>query len=134
MVRLLNWAVVLKCQDRRSRCRPFYPSPVARVFSATAIYGRCVITQPQRLDGRKSWVIPHLVFFWLLHDGGYAGGQAEYARVPFADTGLFKIPDDQQTIKFCFYRYFPYRYMAAENCEVQMLLQFGVVSPSDSWD
>jgi len=25
--------------------------------------------------------------------GGYAGGQAEYARVPFADVGLFKIPD-----------------------------------------
>ena len=33
--------------------------------------------------------------------GGYAGGQAEYARVPFADTGLFKIPDgltDKQVV------------------------------------
>src|SRR4051812_10829561 len=32
--------------------------------------------------------------------GGYAGGQAEYARVPFADVGLFKIPEglsDDQT-------------------------------------
>jgi len=26
--------------------------------------------------------------------GGYAGGQAEYLRVPFADVGAFKIPDD----------------------------------------
>ncbi len=26
--------------------------------------------------------------------GGYAGGQAEYVRVPFADVGLFSIPDD----------------------------------------
>ena len=25
--------------------------------------------------------------------GGYAGGQAEYVRVPFADVGPFKIPD-----------------------------------------
>ena len=25
--------------------------------------------------------------------GGYAGGQAQYARVPFADTGPFKVPE-----------------------------------------
>ena len=25
--------------------------------------------------------------------GGYAGGQAEYVRVPFADVGAFKVPD-----------------------------------------
>ena len=26
--------------------------------------------------------------------GGYAGGQAEYARVPFADVGPVKVPDE----------------------------------------
>ena len=33
--------------------------------------------------------------------GGYAGGQAEYARVPFADVGLLKVPDglkDEQVL------------------------------------
>lgn len=28
--------------------------------------------------------------------GGYAGGQAEYVRVPFADIGPMKIPDDME--------------------------------------
>ncbi|MEH2238704.1 zinc-dependent alcohol dehydrogenase [Nostoc sp.] len=52
--------------------------------------------------------------------GGYAGGQAEYARVPFADVGLFKIPDglaDEQVLFFT--DIFPTGYMAAENCDIQ---------------
>lgn len=52
--------------------------------------------------------------------GGYAGGQAEYARVPFADVGLFKIPDglsDDQVVFFT--DIFPTGYMAAENCDIQ---------------
>ncbi|KYC39815.1 glutathione-dependent formaldehyde dehydrogenase [Scytonema hofmannii PCC 7110] len=52
--------------------------------------------------------------------GGYAGGQAEYARVPFADVGLFKIPDgltDEQVLFFT--DIFPTGYMAAENCNIQ---------------
>ncbi|AFY66279.1 zinc-dependent alcohol dehydrogenase [Geitlerinema sp. PCC 7407] len=52
--------------------------------------------------------------------GGYAGGQAEYARVPFADVGLFKIPDglDDEQVLF-FTDIFPTGYMAAENCDIQ---------------
>ncbi|MBW4541908.1 MAG: glutathione-dependent formaldehyde dehydrogenase [Myxacorys chilensis ATA2-1-KO14] len=52
--------------------------------------------------------------------GGYAGGQAEYARVPFADVGLFKIPDgltDEQVLFLT--DVFPTGYMAAENCDIQ---------------
>jgi threonine dehydrogenase-like Zn-dependent dehydrogenase len=52
--------------------------------------------------------------------GGYAGGQAEYARVPFADVGLFKIPDgltDEQVVFLT--DIFPTGYMAAENCQIQ---------------
>jgi threonine dehydrogenase-like Zn-dependent dehydrogenase len=52
--------------------------------------------------------------------GGYAGGQAEYARVPFADTGLFKVPDgltDEQVVFMT--DIFPTGYMAAENCQIQ---------------
>jgi threonine dehydrogenase-like Zn-dependent dehydrogenase len=52
--------------------------------------------------------------------GGYAGGQAEYARVPFADTGLLKIPDgltDEQVIFLT--DIFPTGYMAAENCDIK---------------
>lgn len=52
--------------------------------------------------------------------GGYAGGQAEYARVPFADVGLFKVPDgltDEQVLFLT--DIFPTGYMAAENCNIQ---------------
>ncbi len=52
--------------------------------------------------------------------GGYAGGQAEYARVPFADVGLFKIPDGLSDDQVLFLTdIFPTGYMAAENCDIQ---------------
>lgn len=52
--------------------------------------------------------------------GGYAGGQAEYARVPFADVGLFKIPDGLTDDQVLFLTdIFPTGYMAAENCDIQ---------------
>ena len=52
--------------------------------------------------------------------GGYAGGQAQYARVPYADAGPFKIPDsvtDEQALFLT--DIFPTGYMAAENCNIQ---------------
>lgn len=52
--------------------------------------------------------------------GGYAGGQAEYARVPFADIGPIKIPDGIQDEQVLFLSdIFPTGYMAAENCNIQ---------------
>jgi threonine dehydrogenase-like Zn-dependent dehydrogenase len=52
--------------------------------------------------------------------GGYAGGQAEYVRVPFADVGPFPIEDgitDEQVLFLS--DIFPTGYMAAEMCEIQ---------------
>jgi threonine dehydrogenase-like Zn-dependent dehydrogenase len=52
--------------------------------------------------------------------GGYAGGQAEYARVPFADVGPMKVPEgltDEQVLFLS--DIFPTGYMAAENCDIQ---------------
>jgi threonine dehydrogenase-like Zn-dependent dehydrogenase len=52
--------------------------------------------------------------------GGFAGGQAEYARVPFADVGALKIPDGLPDEKVLFMSdIFPTGYMAAENCNIQ---------------
>jgi threonine dehydrogenase-like Zn-dependent dehydrogenase len=51
--------------------------------------------------------------------GGYAGGQAEYARVPFADVGPLKIPDgftDEQVLFLS--DIFPTGYMGAELCGI----------------
>ena len=52
--------------------------------------------------------------------GGYAGGQAEYVRVPFADVGPIKVPEDSPTSRCCSSSdIFPTGYMAAENCNIQ---------------
>src|SRR5688500_7167130 len=46
--------------------------------------------------------------------GGYAGGQAEYVRVPFADVGPVRIPDDVSDEQALFLSdIFPTGYMAA---------------------
>src|SRR5690606_17627238 len=52
--------------------------------------------------------------------GGYAGGQAEYLRVPFANVGPIKVPDaipDEQVLFLS--DIFPTGYMAAENAEIE---------------
>src|SRR5439155_17953748 len=55
------------------------------------------------------------LFGYLHLTGGYAGGQAQYARVPFADVGPLKVPDgltDEQVLFLS--DIFPTGYMAAE--------------------
>ena len=52
--------------------------------------------------------------------GGYAGGQAEYARVPFADVGPIKIDNDLPDEKVLFLSdIFPTGYMGAELCDIK---------------
>jgi threonine dehydrogenase-like Zn-dependent dehydrogenase len=52
--------------------------------------------------------------------GGYAGGQAEYVRVPFADVGPVKIESDLPDDKVLFLSdIFPTGYQAAENCGIE---------------
>ena len=51
--------------------------------------------------------------------GGYAGGQAQYARVPYADVGPLKVPDDLTDEQVLFLSdILPTGYMAAENCNI----------------
>jgi threonine dehydrogenase-like Zn-dependent dehydrogenase len=52
--------------------------------------------------------------------GGYAGGQAQYARVPFADVGPIIIPEGPTDEEVLFLSdIYPTGYMAAENCDIQ---------------
>jgi threonine dehydrogenase-like Zn-dependent dehydrogenase len=51
--------------------------------------------------------------------GGYAGGQAQYVRVPFADVGPLKVPDTLSDEQVLFLSdILPTGYMAAHNCEI----------------
>ena len=52
--------------------------------------------------------------------GGYAGGQAQYLRAPFADVNLQKLPPDLHDHQLVFLSdIFPTGYMAIEQCNVQ---------------
>jgi threonine dehydrogenase-like Zn-dependent dehydrogenase len=52
--------------------------------------------------------------------GGYAGGQSEYVRVPFADVNPMKVPDGLEDEQVLFLTdIFPTGYMAAENGNIQ---------------
>jgi len=51
--------------------------------------------------------------------GGFAGGQAEYVRVPFADVGPLKVPTHLSDEQLLFLSdIFPTGYMGAEFCEI----------------
>jgi threonine dehydrogenase-like Zn-dependent dehydrogenase len=51
--------------------------------------------------------------------GGFAGGQAEYARVPFADVGPIKVPEELSDEQVLFLSdIFPTGYMGAEMCDI----------------
>jgi threonine dehydrogenase-like Zn-dependent dehydrogenase len=52
--------------------------------------------------------------------GGYAGGQAEYVRVPYADIGPCKVPQEISDEQLLFLSdILPTGYMAAENCGIE---------------
>src|SRR5262249_35131913 len=75
----------------------------------------------------NAWVVEKLygysgsgLFGYSHMMGGYAGRQAQAARVPFRDVGPLKIPDDIPDEKVLFLSdIFPTAYMAAENCDIQ---------------
>ncbi|WP_022697357.1 zinc-dependent alcohol dehydrogenase [Euryhalocaulis caribicus] len=52
--------------------------------------------------------------------GGYAGGQAEYVRVPYGDVGPVKVDSDLRDDQVLFLSdIFPTGWMAAENCGIE---------------
>ncbi len=52
--------------------------------------------------------------------GGYAGGQAEFARVPFADVGPLKVPASLSDAQALFLSdILPTGYMGAEMCDIK---------------
>ena len=72
---------------------------------------------PEKLYGAS----PSALFGYSHMYGGYAGGQAQYARVPYGDVGPYKVPEgltDEQVLFLT--DIFPTGYMAAENCNIQM--------------
>jgi threonine dehydrogenase-like Zn-dependent dehydrogenase len=104
--------------------RVVVPFPIACgacFFCRKSLHSLCENSNPnawmaETLFGRS----PCGIFGYSHMLGGYAGGQAEYARVPFADVGPLKIENgltDEQVLFLS--DILPTGYMAAENCDIQ---------------
>ena len=90
-------------------------------FCKRKLFSLCENSNPNAWIAEKLFGhSPAGIFGYSHMVGGYAGGQAEYARVPYADVGPIKIPDgltDEQVLFLS--DIFPTGYMAAENCDIQ---------------
>jgi threonine dehydrogenase-like Zn-dependent dehydrogenase len=81
------------------------PFPIACgncYFCTTGQHSLCENSNPNAWMAEKLWGHSPAGLFGYSHMlGGYAGGQAEYARIPFADVGPIKVPDhlsDEQVL------------------------------------
>ena len=88
---------------------------------ANEMYSLCENSNPNAGMAEKLFGHSPCGIFGYSHMlGGYAGGQAEYARVPFADVGPIKIENgftDEQVLFLS--DVFPTGYMGAEMCDIK---------------
>ncbi|MFL6550613.1 MAG: zinc-dependent alcohol dehydrogenase [Povalibacter sp.] len=90
-------------------------------FCERELYSLCENSNPNADLAEKMWGHSPAGIYGYSHMlGGYAGGQAQYVRVPFADVGPVKIPDGLSDEQVLFLSdILPTGYMAAENCNIQ---------------
>ncbi len=85
------------------------------------MYSLCENSNPNARMAEQLWGYSPCGIFGYSHMlGGYAGGQAEYVRVPYAHIGPLKVPDHLEDEQVLFLSdILPTGYMAAENCSIQ---------------
>ena len=104
--------------------RVVVPFPIACgncYFCEEQQHSLCENSNPNAPMAEKMWGHSPAGIFGYSHlTGGYAGGQAEYVRVPYADVGPIKVPDGLEDEKVLFLSdILPTGYMAAENCDIK---------------
>ncbi len=100
---------------------PFNIACGACFFCKKGITAACDNTNPNAKGPQAMYGASPAGMFGYSHlFGGYAGGQAEFVRVPFADVGAFKVPSDLADEQVVFLTdIFPTGYMAADNCNIE---------------
>ncbi|CAG0977832.1 S-(hydroxymethyl)glutathione dehydrogenase / alcohol dehydrogenase [Anaerolineae bacterium] len=90
-------------------------------YCQQTLWSLCDNTNPNAEMAEKMYGYASAGIYGYSHlFGGYAGSHAEYIRVPFADNGALKIPDNVSDEQALFVSdAFPTGYMAAENCNIQ---------------
>ena len=84
------------------------------------LYSVCENSNPNAGIAEKMFGHPTAGIYGYSHiTGGYAGGQAEYARVPYADVGPIKVEDDLTDEQVLFLSdIFPTGFFGADLCEI----------------
>ncbi|WP_298214283.1 zinc-dependent alcohol dehydrogenase [Acidocella sp.] len=100
---------------------PFTISCGECFFCKRGFFSGCERTNPNHQAAEKMWGHSPAGLFGYTHIlGGYAGGQAEYLRVPYADVGPVKVPDSLTDDQALFLSdIFPTGFMAADHCNIQ---------------
>jgi threonine dehydrogenase-like Zn-dependent dehydrogenase len=100
---------------------PFNIACGACFFCKKGLTSACDNTNPNAKGPQAMYGASPAGMFGYSHlFGGYAGGQAEFVRVPFADVGAFKVPSDLADEQVVFLTdIFPTGYMAADNCNIE---------------
>ena len=90
-------------------------------FCQQELYTLCENSNPNAWMAEKLFGHSPCGIYGYSHlTGGFAGGQAEYARVPFADVGTLKVPEDLPDEQVLFLSdIFPTGYMGAEMCDIK---------------
>ena len=104
--------------------RVVVPFPIACGACAACVAG---LTSLCENSNPNAWLAEKMlghhaagVFGYSHITGGFAGGQAEYARVPFADVGPLKVPESLTDEQVLFLSdILPTAYMGAEMCDIQ---------------
>ena len=104
--------------------RVVVPFPIACGHCAQCereMFSLCENSNPNAWMAEKMYGYSPCGIFGYSHMlGGYAGGQAEYARVPFADVGPIKVPEELNDDQVLFLSdIFPTGYMGADLCGIQ---------------
>ena len=104
--------------------RVVVPFPIACgncFFCTKGLFSLCENSNPNAAMAEKLWGYSPCGIYGYSHLlGGYAGGQAEYVRVPYADVGPLIVPrelSDEQALFLA--DTLPTGYMAAENCAIE---------------
>lgn len=92
-------------------------------FCEKTLWSLCDNSNPAENQDIAETIMGHSpsgLFGYSHMTGGYAGGQAEYVRVPYADTGPMVVPDHLSDDQVLFLTdIFPTGYMAAEQCDIE---------------
>ena len=100
---------------------PFTISCGQCFFCRRGLYSACDNSNPNAWMPEAAYGTSSCGIYGYSHMlGGYAGGQAEYARVPFADVDTLRVPStltDEQVLFLS--DIFPTGFMAAENCGIE---------------